>query len=110
MDVKKLKKHIKLCKRNLNDTRTKCCAECPFEEEIVSVYPELSDRFMRKREHLETYNKSLKKTIKMSKRVPNLGVKCEKCASGLYAETTAHDDMDGVLHCNKCGHEIKAYR
>jgi hypothetical protein len=32
-----------LCKRNLKSNRVKCCAQCPFEEEIVSQYPELKN-------------------------------------------------------------------
>jgi hypothetical protein len=43
MDIKKLNNHIKLCKRNLKSNRVKCCAQCPFEEEIVSQYPELKN-------------------------------------------------------------------
>ena len=99
MNLTKLKKHIKLCRKNLKDDRTKCCAECPFEDEIVSVYPELSAQFKKKRDYLEQYKSSLKKTIKMSKRIPNLGVRCKECGVGVYVETSAHDDMDGVLHC-----------
>jgi len=49
MDRKRLEKHIKLCRRNLLDERTKCCALCPFEKEILSVYPELEELFEAKR-------------------------------------------------------------
>ena len=49
MDKKKLKKHVKLCKRNLSSDRVVCCAECPFEEEIVSEYPEMGPFFKIKR-------------------------------------------------------------
>lgn len=49
MDKVKLLIHIKLCKKNLKSSRVKCCATCPFEEEILRVYPELALLFMDKR-------------------------------------------------------------
>ena len=49
MNKEKLNKHIKLCKKNLKDKRIKCCANCPFEEEILSIFPELKDLFENKR-------------------------------------------------------------
>lgn len=49
MDVEKLKKHIKLCKKNLKSDKIQCCMTCPFEEEIVSVYSELKELFEKKR-------------------------------------------------------------
>jgi len=49
MNVDKLKNHIKLCKKNLKSSRIQCCAECPFEEEIVGYYPELKELFDEKR-------------------------------------------------------------
>ena len=52
MDKIKLSKHIKLCKKNLKDKRVKCCANCPFEEEIVSVYPDLKNLFEKKRKDI----------------------------------------------------------
>lgn len=39
----------------------------------------------------------------------NDGRKCEVCHSGIYTETRFHDDMDGVLHCNYCDHEVRRY-
>jgi hypothetical protein len=39
--------------RNLRSDRTKCCANCPFEEEILSVYPDMKDLFEAKRKKLE---------------------------------------------------------
>ena len=36
--------------------------------------------------------------------------KCEKCKKGKYVETNLLDDRDGVLHCNKCRHEVKRWR
>lgn len=38
------------------------------------------------------------------------GKKCEKCGKGKYKETSVQDDMHGVLHCPKCGHEVKRWR
>jgi hypothetical protein len=52
MDLKRLEKHIKLCKRNLNNKKIKCCAICPFEEQIISVYPELKRLFVTKQKKL----------------------------------------------------------
>lgn len=49
MNIERLRKHIRLCKKNLKDRRVKCCAECPFEEEIVHEYPELKMMFASKR-------------------------------------------------------------
>lgn len=31
---------------------------------------------------------------------------CKKCKKGTYGETSMQDDWDGVVHCDKCGHEI----
>ena len=49
VNVSKLKKHVNLCMRNLRSRRVKCCADCPFEEEIVGEYPELKKFFKEKR-------------------------------------------------------------
>lgn len=48
MDEVKLARHIKLCKKNLRSARVKCCAGCPFEEEIVARYPDLREAFRKK--------------------------------------------------------------
>lgn len=53
MILRRLHKHVKLCRKNLKDSRTKCCAACPFEEEIRHHYPELGALFDAKREQLE---------------------------------------------------------
>lgn len=50
MNNDKLKKHIKLCIRNLKSDKIKCCANCPFEEEILNEYPELKEKFIIKKE------------------------------------------------------------
>ena len=52
MDRDKLKTHIKLCIRNLKSDRVKCCAGCPFEEEITKAYSDLSSMFNKKRSQL----------------------------------------------------------
>lgn len=49
MDSKKLEKHVKLCRRNLRSSRVKCCATCPFEEEITTQYPDMKQSFCDKR-------------------------------------------------------------
>ena len=51
MDKKRLKNHIKLCRKNLKSNRVKCCTYCPFEEEIVGEYPELKTYFEKRREN-----------------------------------------------------------
>ena len=52
MDLAKLVTHIKPCKRNLKSARVKCCAACPFEDEILAHYPDLRGAFEAKRELL----------------------------------------------------------
>lgn len=49
MDKNKLYTHIKLCKRNLKSDRVKCCANRPFEEEILKEFPYLTVLFNNKR-------------------------------------------------------------
>ena len=49
MNLSKLRNHVKLCKKNLKSDRVKCCGNCPFEDEIVGVYPELKSLFVLKR-------------------------------------------------------------
>jgi len=53
IDIKKLEKHVKLCKRNLNSKRVICCASCPFEDIIIKYYPDLKEKFYNKREELK---------------------------------------------------------
>ena len=53
MNIERMKRHVKLCRRNLRDKRVKCCAQCPFEDEIIFRYPELRELFIAKREILE---------------------------------------------------------
>lgn len=55
MNKEKLKNHIKLCKRNLNSKRVKCCTNCPFEEEIIKEYPDLKEKFEDKRNEIYKY-------------------------------------------------------
>ncbi len=47
--------------------------------------------------------------ITESKSVDNQGKTCTKCKKGKYEETSVQDDWDGVLHCNKCNHEVKRH-
>jgi len=49
MNKTKLSNHVKLCRKNLRSDRVKCCADCPFEEEITREYPELKMLFELKR-------------------------------------------------------------
>jgi len=50
MDKGKLRKHVEsLCMRNLKYSKIKCCANCPFEDEICREYPELREKFEAKR-------------------------------------------------------------
>lgn len=45
----------------------------------------------------------------MSKSVDQTNKTCTKCKKGKYIETSLQDDWHGVLHCNKCGHEVKRW-
>ena len=38
--------------------------------------------------------------------VDRTGKLCNTCKKGHYKETSIHDDMDGVLHCDKCGAQV----
>jgi len=49
MNKERLEHHIKLCLKNLRNDNTKCCAKCPFEEEIVKEYPNMKTLFDVKR-------------------------------------------------------------
>jgi hypothetical protein len=37
------------------------------------------------------------------------GKVCKKCKKGKYRETSHMDDLEGVLHCDKCGEETERY-
>ena len=52
MDKAKLAKHVKLCWKNLRSSRVKCCATCPFEEEITGEYAGADILFAAKRRRL----------------------------------------------------------
>ena len=54
LDLEKLAVHVGLCRKNLKSKRVKCCANCPFEEEIVEYYSELGTMFITKRKELES--------------------------------------------------------
>ncbi len=54
-------------------------------------------------EHAYNEPESLEGKIDMS------GEPCEDCGKGIYTETGYFDDIDGVLHCNKCGHATKRW-
>jgi len=49
MNLRKLANHVNLCKKNLKSKRVKCCGNCPFEHEIVMIYPDLKKEFVTKR-------------------------------------------------------------
>jgi len=40
---------VKLCLKNLRSKKIKCCAKCPFEEEIIKEYPNMKTLFDVKR-------------------------------------------------------------
>jgi hypothetical protein len=42
-------------------------------------------------------------------RIDMTGKICRNCHKGAYQETSQFDDMDGVLHCPKCGDETKRW-
>ena len=39
-----------------------------------------------------------------------LNTLCHNCPDGTYKNTLLSDDMDGTLHCDKCGDEIKRWK
>jgi hypothetical protein len=45
-----------------------------------------------------------------AKSVDMTGKKCTKCNKGKYHETSHMDDMDGVLHCTKCNHQVDRWK
>jgi hypothetical protein len=49
MNIEKLNNHIKLCRKNLKANKILCCGNCPFEEEITMLYPEMKILFENKR-------------------------------------------------------------
>ena len=40
-----------------------------------------------------------------TKQVDMLGENCQECKQGTYRETSIYDDWEGVVHCNRCGHQ-----
>lgn len=52
MNSYRLKSHIKLCTKNLKSDRVICCAGCPFEDEILAVYPGMKRLFEEKRKEI----------------------------------------------------------
>lgn len=56
---------------------------------------------------------TLKSDYAMSNVLPTMDMKeqqCSECNDGVYAETGIQDDMQGVLHCNNCNHEVIRHR
>ena len=49
------------------------------------------------------------KSMKDNEAKDNMHTDCKKCEDGTYVETGQHDDMDGRLHCIKCGHGIRRW-
>jgi hypothetical protein len=35
--------------------------------------------------------------------------KCKRCLGGYYSETSPLDDIQGVLHCVVCNHQVKRW-
>ena len=64
MDLDKLRKHVRLCKRNLRSRRVRCCATCPFEDEIVAAFPEMKAMFDEKRSFIVGFDGQMKELIK----------------------------------------------
>lgn len=59
MIEERLDEHVEgLCKRNLRSKRVKCCAKCPFEDDIVERYPDLQEQFDAKRTAISLGNSS----------------------------------------------------
>ena len=43
-------------------------------------------------------------------RIDMTGKRCLQCKKGKYKETNIHDDWDGVVHCDKCNHQIDRWK
>ena len=55
-------------------------------------------------------NKVRKRYLKIPEQIiDRKGQKCETCKKGKYTETSQMDDLEGVLHCEKCQHKIERY-
>jgi hypothetical protein len=61
---------------------------------------------------LKDFIADLKKGVTESSgaQVDMKGKKCTACKKGTYQETGQHDDMDGVLHCDKCRKQVKRHQ
>ena len=42
----------RLCIKNLRSQRVKCCASCPFEDQITAEYPHLAALYEAKRKRI----------------------------------------------------------
>ena len=43
------------------------------------------------------------------KSLDRLETYCLECKDGFYKETSVMDDIQGVLHCNVCNHQVSRY-
>ena len=41
--------------------------------------------------------------------IDRTNTECTECETGIYKETRQFDDMDGVIHCVECDHEISRW-
>ena len=71
MNLKKLQNHVKLCKRNLKSKRVICCAECAFEDDITTHFPDMKKLFIKKRKYIRETIKKVK-GIKNAKRTHSI--------------------------------------
>jgi hypothetical protein len=63
---------------------------------------------MKKSELQKIIKEEIRKVLNEAE-VDMNGKVCKKCKKGKYKETSHMDDLEGVLHCDKCGEETERY-
>jgi hypothetical protein len=63
VDLEKLKKRVRKCRRKLRGPEAKGCVQCPFESEIVNAYPRMVMQFRKARLRLGLVKLNVKKWV-----------------------------------------------
>jgi hypothetical protein len=87
MDAIRLRDHIERCLRGLTGDEQNACANCPWEADIVSAYPEMELVFKMKRKRIAQLERAAEKPL------------CPVCGR-IYMEPDAHF---GRPRCPLCG-------
>lgn len=58
----------------------------------------------------EAYQKVVNRLTESTAPNDRMDNKCEKCKKGTYKEMSQHDDVQGMLTCDKCGNRKNRYR